>query len=90
MNTFLSKRGRENIIIFNSPTISELPDAVIDQMVKKDKAFWVDKPGANAYTLHDAYYNYGMTTEKVLPSKIYLLYYTYLLSTKDLGNSFLL
>ncbi|CAB3225356.1 unnamed protein product [Arctia plantaginis] len=51
------------------PTIDELPDAVIDEMVKKDKAFWVDKPGANAYTLHDAYYNYGMTTEIVKPTK---------------------
>lgn len=38
-------------------------------MVDKDKAFWVDKPGANAYTLHDAYYSYGMTTEKVLPGR---------------------
>lgn len=47
-----------------------MPNTVIDQMVKKDKAFWVDKPGANAYTLHDAYYNYGMTTEMVKPSKI--------------------
>ncbi|XP_028165351.1 uncharacterized protein LOC114356396 [Ostrinia furnacalis] len=49
------------------PTIDEMPNTVIDQMVKKDKAFWVDKPGANAYTLHDAYYNYGMTTEMVKP-----------------------
>ncbi|KAL0852163.1 hypothetical protein ABMA28_000398 [Loxostege sticticalis] len=50
------------------PTIDEMPNTVIDQMVKKDKAFWVDKPGANAYTLHDAYYNYGMTTEMVKPT----------------------
>ncbi|XP_049884788.1 uncharacterized protein LOC126379863 isoform X2 [Pectinophora gossypiella] len=49
------------------PTIGELPDSVIDRMVKKDKAFWVDPPGKNAYVLHDAYYRYGMTTEKILP-----------------------
>lgn len=41
-------------------------------MVKKDKAFWVDKPGTNAYTLHDAYYNSGLTTEKVMPREYFL------------------
>ncbi|KAI5631865.1 hypothetical protein NE865_15424 [Phthorimaea operculella] len=49
------------------PTVDELPEAVIDTMVKKDKAFWVDKPGSNAYVLHDAYYRYGMTTDQVQP-----------------------
>ncbi|KAJ2954325.1 hypothetical protein O0L34_g2581 [Tuta absoluta] len=49
------------------PTVDELPEAVIDTMVKKDKAFWVDKPGSNAYVLHDAYYRYGMTTDLVHP-----------------------
>lgn len=38
-------------------------------MLQKDKAFWVGKPGANAYTLHDAYYNYEMMTEKIKPRK---------------------
>lgn len=57
---------------YNRPTIDELPDAVIDNMVRKDKAFWVDKPGTNAYTLHDAYYNSGMATQKVMPRE-YLL-----------------
>lgn len=55
---------------FIRPTISELPDAVIDQMVKKDKAFWVDKPGINDYTIHDSYVEYGIVTEVVQPSKI--------------------
>ncbi|CAH1647661.1 unnamed protein product [Spodoptera littoralis] len=50
------------------PTISELPDAVIDQMVKKDKAFWVDKPGINDYTIHDSYIQYGICTEVVHPT----------------------
>lgn len=54
-------------VFFYRPTIEELPDAVINKMVQKDIAFWVDKPGDNAYTLHDAYYDYGMTTEIVLP-----------------------
>ncbi|KOB52014.1 Uncharacterized protein OBRU01_26684, partial [Operophtera brumata] len=36
-------------------------------MVQRDKAFWVDKPGSNAYVLHDAFYNYDMATEKVYP-----------------------
>ncbi|XP_022126182.1 uncharacterized protein LOC111000884 [Pieris rapae] len=64
---FLQPLTRALVEVPPRPTIDELPDAVIDKMVKRDKAFWVDKPGANAYTLHDAYYNYGMTTEKVLP-----------------------
>ncbi|CAF4746313.1 unnamed protein product [Pieris macdunnoughi] len=64
---FLQPLTRALVEVPPRPTIDELPDAVIDKMVKKDKAFWVDKPGSNAYTLHDAYYNYGMTTEKVLP-----------------------
>ncbi|CAK1554076.1 unnamed protein product [Leptosia nina] len=64
---FLQPLTRALVEVPPRPTIDELPDAVIDNMVLKDKAFWVDKPGANAYTLHDAYYNYGMTTEKVLP-----------------------
>lgn len=55
------------MVIFHRPTIGELPDTVINNMVRKDIAFWVDKPGDNAYTLHDAYYDYGMTTEIVLP-----------------------
>ncbi|XP_026763002.1 uncharacterized protein LOC113521613 [Galleria mellonella] len=58
---------RELVEVPPRPTIDELPDAVIDHMVQRDKAFWVDKPGTNAYTLHDAYYNYGMTTEIVKP-----------------------
>ncbi|XP_026499620.2 uncharacterized protein LOC113403327 [Vanessa tameamea] len=61
---FLQPLTRELVEIPPRPTIDELPDAVIENMVKKDKAFWVDKPGANAYNLHDAYYNYGMTSEK--------------------------
>ncbi|XP_045510363.1 uncharacterized protein LOC123705566 [Colias croceus] len=64
---FLQPLTRALVEVPPRPTIDELPDAVIDRMVQMDKAFWVDKPGANAYTLHDAYYNYGMTTEKVLP-----------------------
>ncbi|CAH0716385.1 unnamed protein product, partial [Brenthis ino] len=64
---FLQPLTRDLVEVPPRPTIDELPDAVIENMVKKDKAFWVDKPGANAYTLHDAYYNYGMTTEKILP-----------------------
>ncbi|XP_050361209.1 uncharacterized protein LOC126780631 isoform X2 [Nymphalis io] len=63
---FLQPITRELVEIPPRPTIDELPDAVIENMAKKDKAFWVDKPGANAYNLHDAFYNYGMTTEKVL------------------------
>lgn len=51
------------------PTIDELDEAVIDKMVNRDKAFWVDKPGANDYTLHDAYYSYGIFAEVVQPSK---------------------
>ncbi|XP_075991180.1 uncharacterized protein LOC142986550 [Anticarsia gemmatalis] len=66
---YLLPTTRELSEVPPKPTISELPDTVIDQMVKKDKAFWVDKPGANAYTLHDAYYNYGMTTEMVKPTR---------------------
>ncbi|XP_021186968.2 uncharacterized protein LOC110373870 [Helicoverpa armigera] len=50
------------------PTISELPDAVIEHVVQRDKAFWVDKPGLNDYTIHDAYYNYGMVTKVVKPT----------------------
>ncbi|KAF9419803.1 hypothetical protein HW555_003802 [Spodoptera exigua] len=49
------------------PTISELPDAVIDHMVTKDKAFWVDKPGLNDYTIHDAYNQYGIFPDVVRP-----------------------
>ncbi|CAH0401968.1 unnamed protein product [Chilo suppressalis] len=64
---YLQPLTRELSMIPPAPTIDELPDEVINQMVLKDKAFWVDKPGANAYTLHDAYYNYGMTTEIVKP-----------------------
>ncbi|KAM3968543.1 uncharacterized protein ACR2FA_011469 [Aphomia sociella] len=64
---FLQPLTRELVEVPPRPTIDELPDAVIDNMMQKDKAFWVDKPGANAYTLHDAYYNYGMTTEIVKP-----------------------
>ncbi|XP_061382381.1 uncharacterized protein LOC116777734 isoform X2 [Danaus plexippus] len=67
ISKFLQPLTRELVEVQPRPTIDELPDAVIENMVKRDKAFWVDKPGANAYTLHDAYYNYGMTTEKVLP-----------------------
>ncbi|KAJ0183815.1 hypothetical protein K1T71_000238 [Dendrolimus kikuchii] len=59
---------RELVEVPPRPTIEELPDAVIENMVQKDKAFWVDKPGTNAYNLHDAYYKYGMTTEMVLPT----------------------
>ncbi|CAH2103191.1 unnamed protein product [Euphydryas editha] len=66
---FLQPLTRQLVEVPPRPTIDELPDAVIENMVKIDKAFWVDKPGANAYTLHDAYYNYGMTTEKVLPPR---------------------
>ncbi|XP_013189036.1 uncharacterized protein LOC106133751 [Amyelois transitella] len=64
---FLQPLTRELVEVPPRPTISELPDAVIDRMVQKDKAFWVDKPGLNAYTLHDAHYNCGMTSEKVQP-----------------------
>ncbi|KAG6449109.1 hypothetical protein O3G_MSEX005888 [Manduca sexta] len=65
---FLQPLTRELVEVPPRPTIDELPDAVIENMVQKDKAFWVDKPGSNAYTLHDAYYNYGMTTEMVKPN----------------------
>ncbi|XP_053624053.1 uncharacterized protein LOC128682984 [Plodia interpunctella] len=64
---FLQPLTRELVEVPPRPTIGELPDAVINRMVQKDKAFWVDKPGANAYTLHDAYYNYGISTEMVKP-----------------------
>ncbi|XP_063633872.1 uncharacterized protein LOC134804687 [Cydia splendana] len=64
---FLQPLTRELTLCPPRPMIKELPDSVKDQMVLKDKAFWVDKPGANAYTLHDAYYDYGMTTEIVKP-----------------------
>lgn len=36
-------------------------------MVERDKAFWVDKPGANAYTLHDAFDTYEMKVGITLP-----------------------
>ncbi|XP_072930286.1 uncharacterized protein [Epargyreus clarus] len=64
---FLQPLTRELVEVPPRPTVDELPDAVIEKMVERDKAFWVDKPGANAYTLHDAYYKYGMTTEMVKP-----------------------
>ncbi|XP_039764067.1 uncharacterized protein LOC120636588 [Pararge aegeria] len=67
VNKFLRPLTKELDELPPRPTINELPETVIDKMVLKDKAFWVDKPGSNSYTLHDAYYNYGMTTEKVLP-----------------------
>ncbi|XP_045784023.1 uncharacterized protein LOC123880126 [Maniola jurtina] len=67
INKFLRPLTKDLDEVPPRPTINELTDAIIDKMVQKDKAFWVDKPGANAYTLTDAYYNYGMTTEKVLP-----------------------
>ncbi|KAI8430811.1 hypothetical protein MSG28_000966 [Choristoneura fumiferana] len=51
-----------------TPGRPPLPAAVIDQMVKRDKAFWVDKPGANAYTMHDAHRDYAMTTEMIKPT----------------------
>ncbi|KPI91972.1 hypothetical protein RR46_08398 [Papilio xuthus] len=51
----------------DKPYIDDLSNIVIDKMLQKDKAFWVDKPGANAYTLHDAYYNYEMMTERIKP-----------------------
>lgn len=44
-----------------------MSDAVIERMVKRDKAFWVDKPGTNAYVLHEAYNNSGMTSERLKP-----------------------
>ncbi|XP_050683468.1 uncharacterized protein LOC126978562 [Leptidea sinapis] len=64
---FLQPLTRELNEIPLRPTIDELPNAVIDKMVEMDKAFWVDKPGANAYNLHDAYMKSGMTSEKILP-----------------------
>lgn len=61
----------DKYFIFDTrPTIDELDEAVIDKMVNRDKAFWVDKPGANDYTLHDAYYSYGIFAEVIQPSKI--------------------
>ncbi|XP_012548922.2 uncharacterized protein LOC101746303 isoform X2 [Bombyx mori] len=64
---FLQPLTRELAEIPPKPTIDELPGPVIERMVQKDKAFWVDKPGSNAYVLHDAYNSYGMTTETVIP-----------------------
>ncbi|XP_059062347.1 uncharacterized protein LOC131855123 isoform X2 [Achroia grisella] len=64
---FLQPLTRELVEVSPKPTIDELPDAVIDNMVRKDKAFWVDRPGTNAYTLHDAYYSYDMRAEIVKP-----------------------
>ncbi|CAK1588174.1 unnamed protein product [Parnassius mnemosyne] len=64
---YLQPISRELAEMPPRPTIDDLPDAVIDRAVQKDKAFWVDKPGANAYTLHDAYNYYGMTTEVIKP-----------------------
>ncbi|XP_048006233.1 uncharacterized protein LOC125241688 isoform X2 [Leguminivora glycinivorella] len=64
---YLQPLTRELTLCPPRPMIKELPDSVKDQMVMQDKAFWVDKPGANAYTLHDAYYDYGMTTDIVKP-----------------------
>ncbi|XP_023941804.2 uncharacterized protein LOC112048502 [Bicyclus anynana] len=69
IDKFLRPLTRELDEVPPRPTIQELSDTVIDKMVQRDKAFWVDKPGANAYTLHDAYYNYDMVTEKVLPPR---------------------
>ncbi|XP_068618968.1 uncharacterized protein [Battus philenor] len=64
---YLQPLTRQLAEIAPRPTIDDLPDAVIDKMVQKDKAFWVDKPGANAYVLHDAYYDYEMITETARP-----------------------
>ncbi|CAH0578124.1 unnamed protein product [Chrysodeixis includens] len=65
---FLEPLTRELIEVPPRPTIDELDDAVIDNMVERDKAFWVDKPGANAYTLHDAYNSYGIGAEVLKPT----------------------
>ncbi|KAJ8737681.1 hypothetical protein PYW08_000276 [Mythimna loreyi] len=64
---FLVPLTRELVEVPARPTINELPDAVIEQMVRRDKAFWVDKPGVNDYVIHDSYHNYGLSTEVVKP-----------------------
>ncbi|XP_045542050.1 uncharacterized protein LOC106719749 [Papilio machaon] len=64
---YLRPLTRELDEVAPKPYIDDLSNIVIDKMLQKDKAFWVDKPGANAYTLHDAYYNYEMTTERIKP-----------------------
>ncbi|XP_026727951.1 uncharacterized protein LOC113494030 [Trichoplusia ni] len=65
---FLEPLTKELMEVPPRPTIDELDEAVIDKMVNRDKAFWVDKPGANDYTLHDAYYSYGIFAEVIQPT----------------------
>ncbi|XP_037978113.2 uncharacterized protein LOC105386482 [Plutella xylostella] len=64
---YLKPTTRELDVVPPRPTIDELPRAVINRMLAKDKAFLIDKPGADAYTLTDAYYHFGMVTDRITP-----------------------
>lgn len=44
-------------------SIEELNDRILDRMAKQTKAWWIDKPEANAYFLHDVFKKYSVQVD---------------------------